>query len=910
MFSTPQSLGIPYDEWRPGQWESVEWARSLWADMAEDSDLSEIVAITEQPTGCHEKGYRVMMYDGTLKAVEDVIVGDRLMGPDSAPRTVLQLCHGNAQMYRVAPVKGDPFIVNGDHVLSLVRTNSSSSGRYRCQRKDCKDGEIISVTVSDWLSLSATQKHLNKLYRVAVEYPVQAELPLDPYFIGVLLGDGTLDHRISVTTADQEIVDEVYKQAAVHGLQVTIEQKSDNIAMSYNLVNKSRKPSRLGRLLSTLGMKGVNSASKYIPQQYLSASRHDRLELLAGLLDTDGYLSRSTNYDWISKSQELAGGIAYLARSLGLAAYVKSCNKYDQQGRGGTYYRVLISGSTEIVPCRLARKKVSTPRRSKKQWLRTGIDTIEPTNIDNYYGFILDNDHLYLGYDCTVFHNSGKSGFAMALGQPELNEKVLALTHTRNLQAQYGSLFPTCHVHFGRSNYSCVHPKRLYSEASAQDCIFGSKMVSCPHYLVCPYVDSKFRARKKQKATVNYAYWNAASSWFSPYYLVLDEAHELPDIVLERSGITFWQFMVNRYDLEPFPSFGTRDWDVINGTTSAAPEKSALKWLRDTAHTLDSLSEGLRENITDRDSAAESAACEHLLNKVNDTIAALESSINDANVQHWYIRTDMEYYRGKYQRRLVCKPLTARFDFSRFFLGNWRTVIMSATIGNAEAFAYELGIEKQYAYRVVPNRWAPETRPVHILDVPSMGRSATTKNPSLFDLQAERIATAIQEQPHDWPGLILVTRKSEAKYLGERLMKLGLSDRIFIMPGADGSYTPTEQQVQLWEHRKKIKPNSICISWSMFTGYDGLDEKILIIAKTPWAYLGDPFENERMKANGKMFHQRAAWTLEQGLGRTRRGRPQDYDLDGEKAGYVAIADGSWNKVQKYLSESTREAIVK
>ena len=49
------------------------------------------------PTGCHRKGQRVVMYDGTLKAVEDVKIGDRLMGPDSRPRTVLSLARGRQE---------------------------------------------------------------------------------------------------------------------------------------------------------------------------------------------------------------------------------------------------------------------------------------------------------------------------------------------------------------------------------------------------------------------------------------------------------------------------------------------------------------------------------------------------------------------------------------------------------------------------------------------------------------------------------------------------------------------------------------------------------------------------------------------------------------------------------------------
>jgi len=95
----------------------------------------------------------------------------------------------------------------------------------------------------------------------------------------------------------------------------------------------------------------------------------------------------------------------------------------------------------------------------------------------------------------------------------------------------------------------------------------------------------------------------------------------------------------------------------------------------------------------------------------------------------------------------------------------------------------------------------------------------------------------------------------------------------------------------------------------MMEGYDGLEEKITISAKTPFPGLGDEFERERMNYSGSMYLQRAAWKLEQSLGRTRRGREEDYDVEGERRGLVAIADGNWMRVKKYLSENFKEALV-
>src|SRR5690606_38395846 len=72
------------------------------------------------PPGCHAKGTKILMFDGTTKNVEDIDVGDRLMGPDSKPKEVLKLARGKETMVRITPTKGDSFIINMGHILHLT----------------------------------------------------------------------------------------------------------------------------------------------------------------------------------------------------------------------------------------------------------------------------------------------------------------------------------------------------------------------------------------------------------------------------------------------------------------------------------------------------------------------------------------------------------------------------------------------------------------------------------------------------------------------------------------------------------------------------------------------------------------------------------------------------------------------
>lgn len=95
--------------------------------------------------GCHAKGAEILMADGTVKKVEDVEAGDVLQGWLS-PQQVLELKRGNGPMARIAPVKGEPFVVNTDHILTLIQTNTHWS------RSTFKtNGDVIDVSVKDYL---------------------------------------------------------------------------------------------------------------------------------------------------------------------------------------------------------------------------------------------------------------------------------------------------------------------------------------------------------------------------------------------------------------------------------------------------------------------------------------------------------------------------------------------------------------------------------------------------------------------------------------------------------------------------------------------------------------------------------------------------------------------------------------
>lgn len=353
----------------------------------------------EGPTGtgkCHRAGTQVLMHDGSTKAVESIRVGDIVQGP-SGPRRVLGTNQGVGEMYDVVPVKGEPWGVNADHILTIVQTDTD---------------QVMDITVRDYLGRSPYFRHRAKLFRTGADFAPRAEpLPLDPYVLGVILGDGCASGvqagGVSVTTGAEEIVTALNSFAHARGMRLTRGDVRAGCA-AYRLAFRKRHERSVENpvtgALRRLGLYGHKAGTKFVPQQYKSASRADRLEVLAGLLDTDGSVTCGC-YDYVSKSEQLARDVAFLARGVGLAAYLSPTRKFCQTGASGIYYRVCISGNTSVVPCRIKRKRIA-PRRQQKDALRTGFKVVSSGSVETYYGFTLDGDGRYLLADFTVTHNS------------------------------------------------------------------------------------------------------------------------------------------------------------------------------------------------------------------------------------------------------------------------------------------------------------------------------------------------------------------------------------------------------------------------------------------------------------------------------------------------------------------------
>ena len=338
-----------------------------------------------------------LKHDYTIVRAADVKNGDLLMGPDGLPRKVTGCIRGTDPMYRIIPNKGNPFTCNSDHILSLKVTGGAKFGGY--QKND-----VINISVKDYLDKSATFKHVTKLYYAPLEFP-EKELPFDPWIVGVWIGDGCFCGRGIITKPDLDVQQGIIEWAESNGYPWryrTDSKENDTICVAKRDNETGRSACNPFMHISRLCIK---DNEKYIPADYLTASREQRLELLAGLIDTDGYSNNKMGYEITTKYKLLANCIIQLCRGLGFRVTCNTAVKtIKATGFSGTYYRIQISGPINLIPCK-GHKKVDSVK-GRVNPTTTGF-TVEYIGEGEYAGFELEGpDHLFLMWDHLVTHNT------------------------------------------------------------------------------------------------------------------------------------------------------------------------------------------------------------------------------------------------------------------------------------------------------------------------------------------------------------------------------------------------------------------------------------------------------------------------------------------------------------------------
>ena len=362
-------------------------------------------------------------------------VGDLVIGSDGRPMPVLGVYpQGTRPVYRISTQDGGSTLACAEHLWRVTTIDDRARGR---------EGRVVETR--DMIGrLRRAHAHRFELPLVTAVELEPREVPIDPYALGLLLGDGciTLSTTPSFATSDPELAASL--EAALPGIEV--QRRSE---MNYAL--RHRYGGRGGVIVANpvtvalrdLGLGGRRSTTKFVPTCYLFNSKAVRLAILQGLLDTDGgpvhQAGRTCRVQYATCSDRLRDDVIFLVRSLGGVAYTRT-RKGVGRAPGGTpdrpvYHRhdahvVGIRLPPGVVPFRLQRKKARYDSTGGGRPMRM-IDSIEPAgHAECVCISVAAQDSLYVTEDFLVTHNS-------------LNDAFIILDEAQNTSPEQMKMFLT-----------------------------------------------------------------------------------------------------------------------------------------------------------------------------------------------------------------------------------------------------------------------------------------------------------------------------------------------------------------------------------------------------------------------------------------------------------------------------------
>lgn len=383
----------PYEDF-PKKGELLKAQETISRFFSSRTPYDRLLLLWEMGSGkCHKIDTPIIMSDGQIKMVQDIQVGEMLMGDDSTPRLVTSLARGEDEMYEIIPLNGgDNYVVNQEHILCLkvptypsmyfkdnayiiewIQDNKFMSKKYilnydnvldKIQKErdaiefklKIKSEQILEIEVKDYLNLPKEKQNLLKAYRVPIDFKKQ-KVDVHSYYFG------------------------------------------------YNLLSTDEK---------------YNFES--IPNNYKFNSINNRMNLLAGLIDSNGvFKNNSFEISYLLNKQKIFDDIIYIARSLGFTSYKKGESN------------IVIKGKNLLkIPIKSLFRNLESYKDTEDNLLSS--IKIKHVGRDNYYGFTLDGNRRYLLGDFSVTHNTCAAVGAIEQIRKEKSSFKEAIILARNPQ--------------------------------------------------------------------------------------------------------------------------------------------------------------------------------------------------------------------------------------------------------------------------------------------------------------------------------------------------------------------------------------------------------------------------------------------------------------------------------------------
>ena len=472
-----------------------------------EDDKLDIVSISLPPgTGKAQPMYsKILTLDGFIE-MKDVKVGTTVISGTGRPSKVLGVYpQGVRKIYELTFDDGSICRCSDEH-LWTVQTRDDRRDRTKAGRIKYR-----TITLNDMLKNIKVEN--GKRCNYSIDYVPRIDFSkkqfiIHPYVMGVLIGDGGLANGTPlINTIDQDIIDAV-NSFLPDGYYLKHKDKCTYLVHGHE-GNNCKAGSIISIELKRLGLFGKKSIDKFIPDSYLYSDYEQRLWLLRGLMDTDGYApKKGTNCEFATISERLARDVKELVNSLGgYASISKSKAGYKKDGlyiQCNDCYTVTIGFSLEQPnPFHLKRKAERyKPKRKELKRFITDIKFIGYEECQCIY--IDDPSHLYITDNYIITHNTTLEKFfaSWVIGRHP-DDYNLFFSHSGDITRMFydgvldittsdeytwGEIFPDVKLQSTDAKRECINFNKYKPFPNLQCTSIGSKnagKVRCNRYLFC-----------------------------------------------------------------------------------------------------------------------------------------------------------------------------------------------------------------------------------------------------------------------------------------------------------------------------------------------------------------------------------------------------------------------------------------
>ncbi len=350
------------------------------------------------------------------KPIGEMQVGDQVIAHDGLPANVTGVYpQGELDLYKVTFKDGAEVICDGTHIWTVQEFSS---------------GVFKDLTLNQMLERGLQYKHDNgQRFRFSVPMGMPVEMTsndnasIHPYLLGYLLGDGTLGGGRSVSIASSE-GEHPWDAVLPDGVEVsTFSEPSSRRAGSYGLTTPRGVANPVIDGLVELGLHGVRGADKFVPESYLWGSIQERLDLLSGLLDADGYAVKNGGFEFSNISKSLCDAVVHLAQSLGGVATIRESHIRENEQPCWTVLGRI--SETLGAPFKLSRKVESYVQHSNA-YTRSIVSAERVETAEAICIKIDRNEGLFMTEGFVVTHNTDfvtPLSRALQLQVEQFNEK-------------------------------------------------------------------------------------------------------------------------------------------------------------------------------------------------------------------------------------------------------------------------------------------------------------------------------------------------------------------------------------------------------------------------------------------------------------------------------------------------------